>query len=212
MRETTHGAAGRPSRLPLFPLKTVLFPGGRLALRIFEQRYVAMAKVCLTDETPFGVCVITRGEEVAAPEALRAAPDIADIGTLAFIRAWDMPQLGILNVTTEGGARFRVASHVVETDGLVVADVVPIAAEPPVAIDDVHRPLVELLEILATRVGPRHFPDTRAMDDASWVGYRLAELLPLSLAVKQDMLAMNDAAARLDGLQRFIAERGLPRP
>jgi Lon protease-like protein len=212
MRETTQGAAERVSRLPLFPLKTALFPGGRLALRIFEQRYVAMAKVCLTDETPFGVCVITRGEEVAAPEMLRAAPEIADIGTLAFIRAWDMPQLGILNVTTEGGTRFRITSHAVENDGLVVADVVPIAAEPPVAIDDAHRPLVDLLEILAARVGPLHFPDTRAIDDASWVGYRLAELLPLPLAVKQDMLAMNDAAARLDGLQRFITERGLLRP
>ena len=82
MRETTQGAAGRPSRLPLFPLKTVLFPGGRLALRIFEQRYVAMAKICLADDAPFGVCVITRGEEVAAPGARRAAPEFAAVGTL----------------------------------------------------------------------------------------------------------------------------------
>jgi len=212
MRETTQGAAGRRPRLPLFPLKTVLFPGGRLALRIFEQRYVAMAKVCLADEAPFGVCMITRGEEVAAPDARSAAPDFAAIGTLAVIRTWDMPQLGILHVTAEGRTRFRVDSHVVESDGLVAADVVPIAAEPPVTVGDAHRPLVELLEILAARVGPQHFPEERAIDDASWVGYRLAELLPLPLAVKQEMLAMNDACARLDALLRFITERGLLRP
>ena len=212
MTRFPHGADLRRSRLPLFPLKTVLFPGGRLALRIFEQRYIAMAKACLRDEAPFGVCHILRGEEVATPEARSAPPLFAAVGTLAGIRAWDMPQLGILHVMTEGGMRFRVESHSVEPDGLVVADVTPVAAEPPVPINDAHRPLVELLELLAARIGPEHFSDERAFDDASWVGYRLAELLPLPPAIKQDMLELNDAEGRLTVLQRFIAERGLLGP
>ena len=52
---------------PLFPLGTVLFPGGLLPLRIFEQRYLEMAKVCLREGTPFGVCLIREGSEVGAP-------------------------------------------------------------------------------------------------------------------------------------------------
>ncbi len=189
------GADSGTFRLPLFPLKTVLFPRGRLSLRIFEQRYLAMAKRCLSGEERFGVCLITRGEEVATP---------------GRIRAWDMPQLGILQVSADGETRFAVNAHELMPDGLVVADVTPIAPEPPVALSSDKRPLAELLELLATRAGPRHFPDERAFDDASWVGNRLAELLPLPLATKQTLLEMDDANARLVALQRCIDARGLP--
>src|SRR5258705_2322225 len=78
------------------------------------------------------------------------------------------------------------------------------------ALSSDKRPLAELLELLATRAGPRHFPDERAFDDASWVGNRLAELLPLPLATKQTLLEMDDANARLVALQRCIDARGLP--
>src|SRR4051812_18221945 len=88
--------------LPLFPLNTVLFPGGRLPLRIFEQRYMDMAKVCLKDGSPFGVCLIVEGKEVGEP----AIP--ADIGTLARITTWDMAQLGVLQIVALGVQRFRI--------------------------------------------------------------------------------------------------------
>lgn len=209
MHPDSRGAQSGIIRLPLFPLKTVLFPRGRLALRIFEQRYLTMAKSCLSGEKPFGVCLITQGEEVATPGAA-GAPEFAAIGTFARIRAWDMPQLGILQVAAVGEARFAVRAHELMPDGLVVADVAPIAPEPFVALAAERRPLAELLELLAARIGPQHVPDDRAFDDASWVGGRLAELLPLPLPMKQRLLEMNDADARLAALQRFIDARGLP--
>jgi len=201
------GAQGGTIRLPLFPLKTVLFPGGRLALRIFEQRYLTMAKSCLAGEKPFGVCLITQGEEVATPGAA-GAPEFAAVGTFARIQAWDMPQLGILQVAAVGEARFAVQAHELMPDGLVVADVAPMAPEPFVAMSAERRPLAELLEHLAARVGPQHVPGERALDDASWVGGRLAELLPLPLPMKQALLEMNDADARLAALQRFVDAHG----
>src|SRR5437016_14154495 len=97
--------------VPLFPLKTVLFPGGVLPIKVFEQRYIEMTKACLKDDRPFGVCLLTHGEEVAqrgpstAPR-VGSAPEFATIGTVARITAWDVPQLGILYVKTEGGTRF----------------------------------------------------------------------------------------------------------
>jgi hypothetical protein len=209
MHSVSSGADSGLTRLPLFPLKTVLFPRGRLSLRIFEQRYLAMAKSCLSGGTPFGVCLITRGEEVATPGA-GAAPEFAAVGTFARIRAWDMPQLGILQIAAIGEARFAVRTHELMPDGLVVAGVAPIAPEPAVALSMERRALGELLELVAARIGPQHFPDDRAFDDASWVGGRLAELLPLPLPMKQALLEMNDAEARLAALQRFIDERGAP--
>jgi Lon protease-like protein len=194
-------------QLPLFLLKTVLFPGGILPLRVFEQRYIEMAKACLKEGQPFGVCLITQGEEVAKGTA--DPPQFASIGTLATIGAWDMPQLGILHVSAAGGVRFRVQSHAVRGDGLVVAEATRIPAEPAVALPDAYAPLARLLELLASRIGPRQFPETRAFDDASWVGYRLAELLPLPLPIKQGMLEINDSDVRLSLLQKFLQQQGL---
>ena len=80
-----------------------------LPLKIFEQRYIDMAKACLADERPFGVCLITQGEEVAAADA--APPEFATIGTLARIVDWDMPQLGILHVDHRGRHALPGAAH-----------------------------------------------------------------------------------------------------
>jgi Lon protease-like protein len=194
-----------PIELPLFPLKTVLFPGGVLPLRVFEQRYIEMTKTCLKDARPFGVVLITRGTEVATAEP----PEFAPVGTLAKIATWDMPELGILHVSAIAGERFQVQSHKVNTDGLVVAQVARIPAEPAVALPSAFAPLVALLEVLAAHVGPRQFPEKPAYDDASWVGYRLAELLPLPLSIKQGMLEINDADVRLGLLQKFLRQQGL---
>jgi uncharacterized protein len=201
------GAKHAPYTLALFPLKAVLFPGGLLPLKIFEQRYIDMAKACLKEERPFGVCLITQGEEVARPES--GAPQIANVGTLARITDWDMPQLGILHVVTRGETRFQIRRHSVEPSGLLMGEVTPIPAEPALKLAESYQPVANLLELIATRVGPQNFPAERAYDDASWVGYRLAELLPLPLHIKQSMLEVSDADVRLQVLHKFLTQQGL---
>ena len=199
--------AQQPLSLPLFPLSTVLFPGGLLPLKIFEQRYVDMAKACLKEGRCFGVCLITRGDEVAPARGV--TPEFAQVGTSARIVDFDMPQLGILHVATRGEGRFRVQRHSVEASGLIVGEVAPIAAEPPRPLADAYSPLASLLELVASRIGPQNFPAERDYGDASWVGYRLAELLPLPLHIKQSMLEINDADVRLKVLHQFLAQQGL---
>jgi Lon protease-like protein len=193
--------------LPLFPLRTVLFPGGLLPLKVFEQRYIDMVKACIKDGAPFGVVLITRGDEVATSPS--DPPEFVRIGTLARIVDWEMPQLGILHVMTTGGDRFQVKRHAVEASSLVVADATKIEAEATSALPDDCAPLAKLLEAIAARIGPQNFPAERRFDDASWVGYRLAELLPLPLTVKQSMLEINDALVRLTTLRRFLVDQGL---
>ena len=103
--------------VPVFPLSTVLFPGGVLPLRIFEARYMDMVKVCMQRDAPFGVCLITRGGEVGEPAEHEA------VGTLAHIRGWDMEQLGLLQLRTIGGLRFRIVDRRVGRNGLIRASV-----------------------------------------------------------------------------------------
>lgn len=207
--------------LPLFPLHTVLFPGGVLPLRIFEQRYVDMTKACLANDTTFGVVLIRSGDEVMRDKE-RAAPEFAAIGTEARILEWDMPELGILHVRAQALKRFSVSRHSVGANGLLTGDVTALPDEPSRPVAENFAPLVRLLELIATRVGPRQFPPefyettagavprrTRLLDDASWVGYRLAEVLPLPLNIKQSMLEINDSEVRLSVLMRFLSDQGL---
>jgi Lon protease-like protein len=203
------GASARgPHTVPLFPLKTVLFPGGVLPLKIFEQRYIAMTKACLKDDRPFGVCLLTQGEEVPKPDKM-AGVEFAPIGTLARITSWDMPHLGILHLRTEGETRFRVQGHTVADDGLVVAQVTGLAPEPAIVLPDAFKRLADFLELLINRVGKENFPAELVLGDASWVGYRLAEILPLPLSIKQSMLEINDSAVRLKVLAQFLEQQGL---
>ena len=199
-----------PATLPLFLLKTVLFPGRVLPLKVFEQRYIDMTKACLKDEQPFGVCLLTQGEEVAQRDRAAAGAPIAFalIGTQARIVSWDMPQLGILHLKTEGGTRFQVQSSSVADDGLVVAQVTFLPPEPAVTLPEEFVPLAGLLELMIDRAGPENF-SAQALDDASWVGYRFAELLPLPLAIKQSMLEVNDSVVRLKVLAQFLKQQGL---
>jgi Lon protease-like protein len=196
-----------PFTLPLFPLRTVLFPGGLLPLKVFEQRYIDMTKDCLKDERPFGVCLITRGDEVASSS--NSSPEFARVGTLARIVDWEMPQLGILHLATTGGTRFQVQKHAAEASGLFVGEVTTIATEPTCPLPEAYAPLAKLLDMIAARIGPQNFPAETHFDDASWVGYRLAELLPLPLKIKQSMLEINDALVRLGTLRQFLSEQGL---
>jgi len=205
-----HGAAPRePAALALFPLKTVLFPGGVLPLKVFEQRYVTMTKACLKDDRAFGVCLLTQGDEVAGAAGPGAAIAFAPIGTRARITAWDMPQLGILHLRTEGLTRFQVQSHTTAEDGLVVGKITDLAPEPEIALPAAFKPLSNLLELLINRVGKENFPAALRLTDASWVGYRLAEILPLPLAIKQSMLEINDAEVRLAVLAKFLKQQKL---
>ena len=202
-----NGGGTRPYSLPLFPLRTVLFPGGVLPLKVFEQRYVEMTKACMMNSRPFGVCLIVQGDEVAAPGA--ASPETASVGTLARITDWDVPQVGILNLATVGESRFQVRTRSTQANGLLVGEVTPIEQEAVQPLADDMKPLAQFLELVASRVGPRNFPQERRFDDASWVGYRLAELLPLPLNIKQSMLEINDAQVRLQVLQKFLSQQGL---
>ncbi len=193
--------------LPLFPLHAVLFPGGLLPLKVFEQRYIEMTKACVSNGEPFGVCLIHKGEEVARGEHPQT-PDFAPIGTLARIVDWEMPE-GVLHLRAEGAERFQVQSHTTQADGLVIGTVTAIANEPTMPLAASYQSLARLLELLAERVGPTRFPATHAFGDASWVGYRLAELMPLPLSVKQNMLEINDSEVRLAVLAKFLQQHGL---
>lgn len=186
--------------LPLFPLHTVLLPGAALSLRIFERRYLDLVRDCGRSGRGFGVCLILQGDEAGAP----ATP--AAFGTEAVIEDFDTGPDGLLTLRLRGTRRFHVQRTRVRDNGLVTADVRWRAPDP----DDVLRPehglLATLLQTLLEQIGDAAIAVTPTqMDHAAWVGWRLAELLPMTAAQRLSVLQEDDPHARLDRLLSLIA-------
>ncbi|MEW6292635.1 MAG: LON peptidase substrate-binding domain-containing protein [Pseudomonadota bacterium] len=191
--------------IPLFLLNVVLHSGGRMELRVFEPRYMDMVKECLRTNTPFGVCLLAQGAEVATPESGAGVPPQVPhrVGTLARIADWDMPQLGILNIVTHGGERFRILEHRTQPDGLVRATV-ELLPDPPVkAIPGDYARLVPMLRALIDALEDPP-PQPYRFYDAAWVADRWAEILPLPMERRQEILELDDGVARLDAIYRFL--------
>jgi len=178
-------------RLPIFPLHNVLFPGGRLPLKIFEPRYVAMTTACLRDNTPFGVCRIREGQEVGVPATYDA------VGCAALIGEWDVPHANVFHLQAHGTAAFRASGASVNTSGLIEADIEWLPETSGVIDQRSLELCVRMLQSLAERLGPAFLPPPHAFDDARWVSYRLAELLPLALSEKQKLLEERDDGRRI---------------
>lgn len=184
-------------RIPLFPLNTVLFPGGPVSLRIFEARYLDMVSRCMKEGSGFGVVLIRSGSETGAA-------DVQGIGTPARIRDWDQLEDGLLGITALGEGRFRIESMEQADDGLHWGTVHWLPEPEPVTLPTEHRPLAEWLErIMPELPEPWRFV-TPAYDDATWVGYRMAELLPIEMSDKQKLLAMDDPLERLTIIRRVV--------
>lgn len=185
------------AELPLFLLNTVLFPGGRLTVRVFEKRYFDMVTACLKSDRPFGVCLIKRGAEVGV------AAEPQEVGALAHIVQCDLEQPGILQVVARGGGRFRVRATTRQKDQLVLAEIEPLA-ELSGAMPARHARLVEALRHVLEQAGDTSYFPPPQWQDAAWVSGRLVELLPLPLGLKQALLELDDIGMRLDVLAEFF--------
>lgn len=185
--------------IPLFPLNAVLFPGSTLGLRIFEARYLDMVRECARSGGEFGVCLIMDGREAGEP-ALPAA-----VGTLARIVDFDSLPDGLLGISVTGGARFRVQKSRIRDNGLVIGDIREWPDEPGVPVPVEFALLPAILERMAEQAGLswRNGPRER-YDDASWVGFRLSELLPLGDAERQHLLELTDPLERLAALRDAV--------
>ena len=193
--------------LPIFPLSSVLFPGGVLPLRIFEARYMDMVRERMQREAPFGICLITRGGEVG--EAAEHEP----VGCLAHIRGWDMEQLGVLQLRAVGGQRLRVLERDIGANGLIRAKVELLPDDPPMPIPDEMRDCVVLIRRIVDELRTREPDPERRMiaepcdfESAAWIANRLAEFLPIPNPARHKLMALEEPLARLHLVHRWLQQ------
>jgi len=184
--------------VPLFPLNTVLFPGGVLPLRIFETRYVDMVKRCMRAGSAFGVALIRTGVEAGGSATAHS------VGTLAQIVDFDQLPDKLLGITTRGTRRFRTLTLRVQDDGLHLADIELLSLDPVMVLPEEFSRYAKLLEQALPQMGDFFKHLEPHYDDAAWVGGRLAEIMPLALQDKQRLLEMDDPIERLHVLQPLM--------
>ena len=199
-RSASSGASSTTAQtaLPLFPLNTVLFPGGPLPLRIFETRYLDMVRHCMRERCPFGVVLIRAGAEVGA------VADTAAVGTTAHIVDFNPMPDGLLGISCLGEQKFRVLRRWQQGDGLNVADIELLPREERLTLPEEFQHLGVLLRKVLPELGELYAGIPLQPDDAAWVGYRLAEILPVSLSEKQHCLEVDDPLVRLARLNPLI--------
>ncbi len=177
--------------IPLFPLRTVLFPGGPLPLRIFETRYLDMIGRCLKEEIGFGVLALKNGDETGSAE-------VHQIGTLARIIDWYQFDDGLLGITALGETRFLLRGIRQQEDGLNLGQVDFLEAEPEVALPERFQPMLQLLQNVLSELEAQYRFVEKRYEDAGWIGCRLAEVLPMSIEQKQMCLEISDPLKRLE--------------
>ncbi len=203
------------SSLPLFPLQTVLFPEGVLALRVFEVRYLDMVRRCHEADAPFGVVALKHGSEVrqagATPEAFHT------IGTLARIRALDTPQPGLLMIQCHGEQRFQVGRTERLKHGLWVADILQLDNDLTVPVPSdlayVAQALIRVFESLRMRPGTdgRILPVSGPVrwNDCGWLANRWCELLPIPRELKQRLMQLDNPLVRLELVSDILQRMGI---
>jgi uncharacterized protein len=200
--------------VPLFPLHTVLFPDGLLPLKIFEARYLDMARGCLRDNTSFGVCLLKSGGEVAQPDE----PSVPEaIGCLAEIDVCDVDEFGMLLIRARGTERFRLLSHRVESGGLLVGMAELVGSDVPLEGNELTEKFgacSEVLERIIATIRERDpeslpFVEPFRLDDPTWVSNRLSEVLPIALKARQKLMELQDAGARIDIVHHYMQQHQL---
>ena len=186
------------SVIALFPLHTVLFPGGPLPLRIFETRYTDMVRRCMREQQPFGVVLIQEGDD-AGPVATTAT-----VGCSARIVDFYTLKDGFLGISCVGDRKFRVLRVWRAPDGLNMGEVTWLEAEPAHALPEEYERLGDTVRRAVDELAQQYQHVEKHFDDAAWVGARLTELLPIELNDKQVLLELDDPIARLGALLELV--------
>ncbi len=191
--------------IPLFPLRSVLFPRGKLSLQIFEKRYIDMVANSLRDGSGFGVILLKDGEEVMKPGR---SQQLYAIGTYARIIDWDQLENGLLGITVEGESKFHVQNYWSTESGLIKGQIIFSEVDTPdknrISVGEEMSGMTELLQLLEKHPAVQEMKLQIDYDNLWDLGWRLSELIPVATEIRQELLELDDPWERIQLLERSI--------
>ncbi len=187
-------------KIPLFPLNLVLFPGSSLPLQIFEPRYTDLVSECLKSDSGFGICCIREGSEVGEHA------NCFEVGTFVKITDWSQLDNGLLGITVEAQKRFQVQSYSRRENTLLEGQITWLTDEDGGEITQEYHALRDFMTRVFEHYEIIFDEDSYKINESLWLGYRLAEYLPLSVEEKQALLELTDSEQRLQRIQKVLEE------
>lgn len=195
------------TEIALFPLRTVMFPRGRLSLQIFEQRYLDLVRDCLRGDYGFGICYLRSGEEIIKAGTQQS---VHRTGSYVRIVDWDQLDNGLLGITVEAFQKFTVNNCYEGEDGLLMADVTysesDVASVDTIPIAEDCEGLVELLRSLEQHPLVQEMNLSIDYDNVWDLGWRLSELIPVEMKYKQKLLEIDDPWDRLNAIEEMVVD------
>tara|TARA_B100000674_G_scaffold473094_1_gene463665 strand:+ start:105 stop:737 length:633 start_codon:yes stop_codon:yes gene_type:complete len=196
-----------PKDIQLFPLRVVMFPGSRLDLQIFEQRYLDMISRCMRDDTGFGICLLREGDEVVGEEGRQT---IHRTGTYCTVIDWDQLENGLLGITVEGMAKLRITDCWQGDSGVLEATVrfseLDRLGKKAIPLDEAYAALVGLLQSLEKHALVEQKKLSINYDDLWELGWRLGEFIPMAVDQKQQLLDLDDPWERISVIEQLVAD------
>ena len=194
------------TEISLFPLRLVMFPGGRVNLQIFERRYIDLVRNCMRSNTGFGICLLKQGEEVEQS----SQQSIHRTGTYASIVDWDQLENGLLGITVEGSRKFKISKSWQASSGLLTADVIfsetGNLGGDPIPVDEQFSGLAELLQSLESHPAVERKNQQIDYNNLWDLGWRLSELIPIEAEKKQELLELDDAWERIENIEQLVSD------
>jgi len=192
--------------IPLFPLRIVIFPGGRIDLQIFERRYIDLIRHCLKSDTGFGICLLKEGQESFQDNTRQI---VHRTGTYAKIVDWQQLENGLLGITAEGDVKFTIEDFWQADSDLLRAKVEFSSADNVAAqvipLNDQFSGLADLLKSLENHPLVEQKNLLINYENLWDVGWRLSELIPIEVEKKQQLLEIDDPWKRMEIIEEIVA-------
>ena len=192
--------------IPLFPLSQGVFPDGMLPLQIFEVRYLDLIKRCHQQQLPFGIAWIQQGSEVQVPGEI---PALHSLGCLAHIREMEQVQPNFFRIVCQGGLRFQLHDVQPGPYGVWQGTVSYLAQDEEVEVPAAMQSFADRLGKVIAKAQQQGvidrlpiFPPYQ-LDQCGWVANRYAEAMPLSAAIKLQLLGELDPLKRLEAVTQL---------
>lgn len=184
------------TNIPIFPLKSIILPGGQFPLRIFERRYIDMIKNSLKKNTGFVIALTKKDADYIS--------SVHEYGCYVEIVDWSQLDGGLLGITVEGKTIVKLKDCVLDEANLLKGNAIAREQEIDHIIPKKYQILSKFYKKIYPEIKAYIFHNNSNYNDANWVGFRLIECLPIEINDKADLISTNEPLDRLEKIFHII--------
>ena len=184
------------NKIPIFPLKSIILPGGQFPLRIFERRYLDMIRDSLKTNSGFVIALTKKDADYIS--------SVHDYACYVNIVDWSQLDGGLLGITVEGKSLVTLSNCKLDETNLLRGDAQQIKSSIDHLIPQKYQILSKFYRKIYPEIKAYIFHNKPKYNDANWIGFRLIECLPIEISDKADLISTNEPLDRLEKILHIV--------